>query len=61
MSEEKRTIIQQLLQKYDIQAAFKDLFGGTINEMMEELGILVVLNCLKNCGVQDARSSARMA
>ena len=41
MTEGKRNIIQQLLQEYDIetaediQDALKDLFGGTIKEMME--------------------------
>ena len=41
MTEGKRNIIQQLLQEYDIetaediQAALKDLLGGTIKEMME--------------------------
>ena len=41
MTEEKRNIIQQLLQEYDIetaediQDAFKDLLGGTTKEMME--------------------------
>ena len=41
MTEGKRQIIQQLLQEYDIetaediQAALKDLLGGTIKEMME--------------------------
>ena len=41
MTERKRNIIQQLLQEYDIetaediQAALKDLLGGTIKEMME--------------------------
>ena len=41
MTEEKRNIIQQLLQEYDIetaediQDALKDLLGGTIKEMME--------------------------
>lgn len=41
MTEGKRKIIQQLLQEYDIetaediQAALKDLLGGTIKEMME--------------------------
>ena len=41
MTEGKRTIIQQLLQEYDIQSAqdiqeaLKDLLGGTIKEMME--------------------------
>lgn len=40
MTEGKRQIIQQLLQEYnietaeDIQAALKDLLGGTIKEMM---------------------------
>ena len=39
--QEKRNIIQQLLQEYDIQSAediqdaLKDLLGGTIKEMME--------------------------
>ena len=39
MTEEKRNIIQQLLQEYDIetaediQDALKDLLGGTIKEM----------------------------
>ena len=41
MTEGKRSIIQQLLQEYDIQSAediqeaLKDLLGGTIKEMME--------------------------
>jgi len=41
MTEGKRQIIQQLLQEYniettaDIQAALRDLLGGTIKEMME--------------------------
>ncbi|KXL52934.1 hypothetical protein CLNEO_14760 [Anaerotignum neopropionicum] len=41
MTDEKRNIIQQLLQEYDIQSAediqdtLKDLLGGTIKEMME--------------------------
>ena len=41
MAEEKRNIIQQLLQEYDIQSAediqdaLKDLLGGTIKEMAE--------------------------
>ena len=41
MTEGKRNIIQMLLQEYDIesaqdiQAALKDLLGGTIKEMME--------------------------
>ncbi len=41
MTEDKRQIIQQLLQEYDIetaediQDALKDLLGGTIKEMME--------------------------
>ena len=38
MTEGKRSIIQQLLQEYDIQdiqEALKDLLGGTIKEMME--------------------------
>ena len=41
MTEGKRNIIQQLLQEYDIetaediQDALKDLFGGTIKEIME--------------------------
>ena len=41
MTEGKRSIIQMLLQEYniesaqDIQAALKDLPGGTIKEMME--------------------------
>lgn len=41
MTEEKRNIIQTLLQEYDIESAqdiqdaLKDLFGGTIKEMME--------------------------
>ena len=41
MTEGKRNIIQELLQKYniesaaDIQEALKDLLGGTIKEMME--------------------------
>ena len=41
MTEEKRNIIQGLLQEYniesaaDIQEALKDLLGGTIKEMME--------------------------
>ena len=41
MTEEKRNIIQQLLQEHDIetaeysQDALKDLLGGTIKEMME--------------------------
>lgn len=42
MTEEKRNIIHQLLEEYeirtaeDIQDALKDLLGGTIKEMMEE-------------------------
>ena len=41
MTEGKRQIIQRLLQEYniettaDIQAALRDLLGGTIKEMME--------------------------
>ena len=41
MTEGKRQIIQQLLQEYniettaDIQAALRDLLGGTIKEIME--------------------------
>ena len=41
MTDGKRSIIQQLLQEYDIQSAediqnaLKDLLGGTIKEMME--------------------------
>ena len=41
MTEGKRSIIQGLLQEYDIQsaadiqAALKDLLGGTIKKMME--------------------------
>ena len=41
MTEGKRNIIQELLQKYniesaaDIQEALKDLLGGRIKEMME--------------------------
>ena len=41
MTEGKRSIVQQLLQEYDIQSAediqnaLKDLLGGTIKEMME--------------------------
>lgn len=41
MTEGKRSIIQQLLQEYDIQSAediqdaLKDPLGGTIKEMME--------------------------
>lgn len=41
MTEEKRNIIQMLLQKYDIESAqdiqdaLKDLLDGTIKEMME--------------------------
>ena len=41
MTEGKRNIIQQLFQEYDIeiaegiQEALKDLFGGTIKEMVE--------------------------
>ena len=41
MTEEKRNIIQMLLQEYDIESAqdiqdaLKDLLGGTIKEMME--------------------------
>ena len=41
MTEGNRQIIQQLLQKYDIETAediqdtLKDLLGGTIKEMME--------------------------
>ena len=41
MTEEKRNIIHQLLEEYDIQTvediqeAPKDLLGGTIKEMME--------------------------
>ncbi len=41
MTEGKRNIIHQLLEEYDIESAqdiqdaLKDLFGGTIKEMME--------------------------
>ena len=41
MTEGKRSIIQMLLQEYDIEStqdiqdALKDLLGGTIKEMME--------------------------
>jgi putative transposase len=41
MTEGNRKIIQQLLEEYDIQSeqeiqdVFKDLLGGTINEMIE--------------------------
>ena len=41
MTDEKRQIIQQLLQEYDIETAedirdsLKDLLGSTIKEMME--------------------------
>ena len=44
MTEGKRQIIQQLLQEYDIetaediQAALKDLLGGTIKEMIANSG-----------------------
>lgn len=34
-TEEKRSIIRQLLEEYDIQNARKDLFGGTIKETMD--------------------------
>ncbi len=43
MTEGKRNIIQQLLQEYDIESAediqdaLKDLLGGTIKEMMEDI------------------------
>ena len=43
MTEGKRQIIQQLLQEYDIETAedihdaLKDLLGGTIKEMDEEI------------------------
>ena len=43
MTEGKRQIIQQLLQEYDIETAedihdaLKDLLGGTVKEMDEEI------------------------
>ena len=45
MTEGKRNIIHQLLEEYDIQSAediqdaLKDLLGGTIKEMMDDVRI----------------------
>lgn len=36
MTEEKRNIIHQLMEKYDIQTTLKELLGGTIKKVMEE-------------------------